>query len=320
MNPIAVVKKIRKKHVLQAMKRIVEEEKKLLALRARLEKRHGQDVLTSFAKVLPDIKCVPTGFKHLDDLLTGEADADLATIVGTGRGLPRGRIIEIGGKEGSGKTSLLLWIVACFQKQGLRCAIVDAEHAIDPRYAKKIGVRMEDLLFNQPGTAEEALQVAVDFVESGLVDFVAVDSVAALTPEDEVEGDVGDQQVGLQARLMGKGLRKLKGIVNEKGTIVVFINQLRAKIGGFTSFRGPQEQTAGGNPLRFFADIRIDVRVVRQIRKGTTVIGIMSVLRTIKNKVAPPFRKAFLEIDFRKGPVAVHPDDDRDSGKEDEGE
>ena len=307
------IAKIRAVHSKSSKKNAGAIGKKVAKLIASFTKKYETEVISTVAggSRAENVNAVPSGWQEIDDLITGETDALARTIVGTGLGWPRGRIMEVFGAEGVGKTTLTLLMVKAFQDAGLIAAFVDAEHALDVDYAVKLGVRVDQLLLSQPNGAEQTLDIVDDLAGTGDVSIIVVDSVAALVPEDELEDDMADAHVALHARLMSKACRKLTGVVARNDVLLVFINQMRMKIG--VKFGNPNT-TTGGNALKYYASVRLEMTNMGQKKKGDRITHRRTRIKAIKNKVAPPFREIFCDFAPNKGIIAAYGDNEDGGG------
>lgn len=301
------IQRLRRRTVRAARFGTLEKKQRAAAFR-QIEKKYGKNAIGPIVN-LNNLKVpsVSTGFSDIDDVLTGrgarDEDGDYISVARSGRGVPRGRIIEIFGPESGGKTTFCLMVCAAYQERGLSVAYIDAEHALDLGYAARLGCDVEEWDFSQPNSGEEALNIARTLVDENAVDLIVIDSVAALTPEAEIEGDIEDQQMGVHARLMSKSLRLISrklGLGSK--TTVIFVNQTRMKIGGY----GNPETTSGGNALKFYASIRLRMVKISELKKGSRSRGIRSKIRAVKNKVAMPFREVFVDITGGNGITETH--------------
>lgn len=306
-------RRLRREHVKQATKRLAKGRKAMDLAEAIIGKRFGKGAIVRLTGgLVQPIECVATGYQNLDDVLTGEAVKGVS-VPGTGRGFPRGRIVEAYGLPAAGKTTFTLAIIRAFQREGLRCVLIDAEHSSDNAYMTKVGVDLDELVIHQPDDAEQAIEVAREFVKAKAADLIVVDSVAALVPQAELEGDMSDSQMALQARLMSKTMRMLAGRSAKANCSILMVNQIRSKVG---LFFGNPEVPPGGYALQFYAAIRLEFRRGRVLTHKGHKLGIMPKVKVVKNKLAPPFREIFLEIHAGAGIVAAHSEDSK--GKDDE--
>jgi recombination protein RecA len=285
-----IEKEVSFKDIQDTQSEVTTAKKKVLEVTfSQIDKQYGKGAVMLLGQIADaDVKSISTGSILIDQA------------IGVG-GFPKGRIVEIYGPESSGKSTLAMHTIAQAQKKGGICAFIDAEHALDSNYASQLGININDLIISQPDYGEQALDIAEMLVRSGAVDVIVIDSVAALVPKAELEGDMGDAHVGLQARLMSQALRKLTPVVHKSNTVLIFINQIRQTIGGMPSFNGPKETTSGGKALKFYASLRIDVRKIASLKKGEVSIGNRISVKIAKNKVAPPFKKVEVDLIFGKG-------------------